>query len=112
LDQAYTAIGDNGITAKFTFNPGSEDVFTDLLVEVGIEGIVFEFEPVNRQLITGKNAENLDVYILVGDATYLYDEFGQKWSKSELGEAGLKIEVVMNVDGTSVKSINLALFSR
>jgi RNA polymerase sigma-70 factor (ECF subfamily) len=112
LDQAYTAIGNNGITAKFTFNPGSDDVFTDLLVEVGIEGIVFEFEPVNRQLITGKNAENLDVYILVGDAKYLYDEFGQKWSQSELGKSGLKIEVVMNANGTSVKSINLALFSR
>jgi RNA polymerase sigma-70 factor (ECF subfamily) len=112
LDQAYTAIGNNGITANFTFNPGSDDVFTDLLVEVGIEGIVFEFEPVNRQLITGKNAENHDVYILVGDATYLYDEFGKKWSESELGKSGVKIEVVMNTDGTSVKSINLALFSR
>jgi len=112
LDQNYTARGDNGLTARFTFNPSSEEVFTDLLVEVEIDSYFFEFEPVNRQLITGKNSENLDVYILVGDATYLYDEFGKKWSESELGKAKIKIEVVMEVNGTTVKSINLALYSR
>jgi RNA polymerase sigma-70 factor (ECF subfamily) len=112
LDQSYTAIGDNGLTARFTFNPISDAVFTDLLIEVEIDDYSFEFEPVNRQLITGKNSENLDVYILVGDATYLYDEFGKKWSESDLGKAKIKIEVVMEADGTTVKSINLALYGR
>jgi hypothetical protein len=112
IDQAYTAVGDNGITARFNFNPSSDAAFTDILVEVEIEGFYFEFEPVNRQLISGKNAENLDVYILVGDATYIYDEFGKKWSESDLGQSRVKIEVVMESNGTSVKSIGLALFSR
>jgi RNA polymerase sigma-70 factor (ECF subfamily) len=112
VDQSYTAIGDNGLTAMFTFNPSSDAVFTAPVVEVEIDGFFFEFEPVNRQLITGKNAENLDVYILVGDATYIYDEFGKKWSKSEIGKSRVKIEVVMESNGTSVKSIGLALFSR
>jgi RNA polymerase sigma-70 factor (ECF subfamily) len=112
VDQSYTAIGDNGITARFNFNPSSEAVFSDNLVEVEIDGFFFEFEPVNRQLITGKNAENLDVYILVGDATYIYDEFGKKWSESDLGQSRVKIEVVMESNGTTVKSIGLALFSR
>jgi RNA polymerase sigma-70 factor (ECF subfamily) len=112
VDQSYTAIGDNGLTARFTLNPSSDAVFTDLLVEVEIDGFFFEFEPVNRQLITGKNTDNLDVYLLVGDATFVYDEFGKKWSKSDLGKSRVKIEVVMESDGTTVKSIYLALLSR
>jgi RNA polymerase sigma-70 factor (ECF subfamily) len=112
IDQAYTAVGDNGLTARFTFNPSSEAVFIDPVVEVEIDGFLFEFEPVNRQLITGKNAENLDVYLLVGEATYLYDEYGKKWSESDLGKSSVKIEVVMEANGTTVKSIGLALFSR
>ena len=112
VNQSYTALGDNGLTARFTFNPSSDAVFSDLLVEVEIDGYLFEFEPVNRQLITGKNAENLNVYLLVGDATYIYDEFGKKWSESDLGKSRVKIEVVMEVNGTTVKSINLALYSR
>jgi hypothetical protein len=112
LDQDYTARGDKGLTARFTFNPSSNAVFTDTLVEVEIEGYFFEFEPVNKQLITGKNSEGRDVYILVGDATYVYDEFGKKWSESDLGKSMVKIEVVMEPNGTTVKSVNLALFSR
>jgi RNA polymerase sigma factor (sigma-70 family) len=112
VDQSYTAIGDNGLTAMFTFNPSSDAVFTAPVVEVEIGGFFFEFEPVNRQLITGKNAENLDFYILVGDATYFYDEFGKKWSESDLGQSRVKIEVLMEANGTTVKSISLALFGR
>jgi uncharacterized protein YpmB len=82
------------------------------LVEIEIEGYFFEFEPVNKQLITGQNADGRDVYVLVGDATYVYDEFGKKWSDSDLGKSQVKIEVVMEANGTTVKSVNLALYSR
>jgi RNA polymerase sigma-70 factor (ECF subfamily) len=112
LDQDYTARGDNGLTAKFTFNPSSDAVFTNTLVEVEIEGYIFEFEPVNRSLFTGQNSEGSDVYLLVGDATYVYDEFGKKWSESDLGMSRVRIEVVMEANGTTVKSVNLALYSR
>ena len=112
LDQEYTAYGDNGLTARFTFNPSSALVFTNVLVEVEIEDYFFEFEPFNKQVIKDKNPENQDVYLLVGDATYLYDEFGQKWSKSEIGQSIFRIEVVMESNGTTVKSIKLGLFSR
>jgi RNA polymerase sigma-70 factor (ECF subfamily) len=112
LDQDYTARGDKGLTARFTFNPSSNAVFTNTLVEVEIEGYFFEFEPVNKQLITGQNADGRDVYVLVGDATYVYDEFGKKWSDSDLGKSTVKIEVVMEANGTTVKSVNLALYSR
>jgi RNA polymerase sigma-70 factor (ECF subfamily) len=112
IDQTYTAIGDNGLTATFTFNPGSDQVFSDVLVEINVDGYVFEFEPANSQLISGKNGENVDVFMLVGDATYLFDEFGKKWSKSDLGKSRVVIEVRMQPNGTTVQSVNLALYSR
>jgi RNA polymerase sigma-70 factor (ECF subfamily) len=112
IDQTYTAIGDNGLTAKFTFNPGSDEVFSGVLVEINLDGYFFEFEPANVQLITGKNAENLDVFMLVGDATQIYDVFGKKWSKSELGKSRVVIEVVMQPNGRTVDSVKLALYSR
>jgi RNA polymerase sigma-70 factor (ECF subfamily) len=112
LDQDYTARGDNGLTARFTLNPSSDAVFSNTLIEIEIEGYFFEFEPVNKQLITGQNADGRDVYLLIGDATYVYDEFGKKWSDSDLGKSQVKIEVVMEANGTTVKSVNLALFSR
>jgi hypothetical protein len=110
LDQKYTAIGDNGLNAFFTFNPTSEAVFTNVRVEIDIDAYVFDFKPANIQMFSGKNADGQDLYILVGDATFLYDEFGQKWSETELGKSKVKIEVVMEANGTAVKSINLMLF--
>jgi hypothetical protein len=112
LDQTYTALGDNGLTATFTFNPTKTNVFSDVTVEVDIDTYVFEFKPANLELITGKNSDNLDVYVLVGDATYLFDENGKKWSETELGQSRIKIEVVMEANGTTVRSISLGLFSR
>jgi RNA polymerase sigma factor (sigma-70 family) len=112
FDQTYTAIGDNGLTAEFTFNPSTEAVFSGVNVEVEVDNYVFEFKPVNTQLITGKNNAGLDVFLLVGDATFVYDEFGRSWAKSELGKSRVKIEVVMEANGTTVKSINLAIYGR
>jgi RNA polymerase sigma-70 factor (ECF subfamily) len=112
LDQDYTAQGDNGLTARFTFNPGSNAVFTNTLVEIEIDNYFFEFEPSNKQVIKAKNSDGSDVYLLVGDATYVYDEFGKKWSDSDLAKSMVKIEVVMEANGSTVKSVNLALFSR
>jgi hypothetical protein len=112
VDQTYTAVGENGITAEFTFNPSSDKAFTNVLVQVVIDSFVFEFKPANVEYFSGTNSENLDVYLLVGDATYVYDEFGQNWAKSELGKSRVVIQVVMEPNGTTVKSVNLALYSR
>jgi RNA polymerase sigma factor (sigma-70 family) len=112
LDQDYTAIGDNGLVATFTFNPTSEVVFSAVKVEIYVDAYVFDFKPANKQFFSGKNADGLDLYILVGDATFLYDEFGKKWSETTLGKSRVKIEVVMEANGTSVKSINLMMFAR
>ena len=112
IDQTYTATGNNGLTATFNFNPSADKVFSDVLVEIEIDGYNFEFEPANIQLISGKSSDNRDIYILVGDATYLYDEFGQKWSKSDLGKSRVVIEVSMEANGTTVQAVKLGLYSK
>jgi RNA polymerase sigma-70 factor (ECF subfamily) len=112
IDQAYTAVGTNGLTANFNFNPSADSVFSDVLVEIEVDGYTFEFEPANIQLITGKTSDNRDIFMLVGDATYLYDEFGQKWSKSDLGKSRVVIEVIMEANGTSVQGVKLGLYSK
>jgi hypothetical protein len=112
VDQDYIARGDNGLTARFTFNPSSDAVFSNTLVEIEIDGYFFEFEPVSKQIITGQNADGRDVYVLVGDATFVLDEFGKKWSDSDLGKSQVKIEVLMESNGSTVKSVNLALYRR
>jgi hypothetical protein len=110
LDQDYTAIGDNGLVASFSFNPTTEAVFSKVKVEIYVDAYVFDFKPANTQLFSGKTADGLDVYVLVGDATYLYDEFGKQWSETTLGKSRIRIEVVMEANGTTVKSINLLMF--
>jgi RNA polymerase sigma-70 factor (ECF subfamily) len=112
IDQAYTAVGNNGLTARFNFNPSADDVFSDVLVEIELDGYTFEFEPANIQLISGRNSDNRDIFMLVGDATYLYDQFGQKWSKSDLGKSRVVIEVVMEANGTTVQAVKLGLYSK
>jgi hypothetical protein len=112
IDQNYAVFGDNGLTATFTFNPTTPEVFSNVEVDVKIDTYSFEFKPTNTQLVTGQNGDKQDVYIFVGDATYLYDESGKKWSKSDLGKSRIKIEVVMEPNGTAVKAINLVMLTR
>jgi RNA polymerase sigma factor (sigma-70 family) len=112
FDQSYRAIGANGLKASFTFNPTSTVVFSNVKVEVEIDGYTFDFMPSKSELFSGQNGDKEDVYILVGDATYLYDESGKKWSQSDLGKSRVKIEVVMESNGTAVKSIDLVMLGR
>jgi hypothetical protein len=110
LDQNYTAQGDNGLSAKFTFNPTSQAVFSSVVVEIALKDFVFDFKPVNPMLISGKNEDGLDVYMHVGKAPFLFDEFGEKWTETEAKNATFKLEVIMERDGTTVKEIKLALY--
>jgi hypothetical protein len=112
FDQDYSAIGDNGLIARFTFNPTADKVFTNVRVEVEIDNYFFDFKPTNIQIISGEYSPEQDVYILVGDATYVYDEFGRQWSQSGLGKSRVKIEVSMEPNGTTVKSISLVMLGR
>jgi hypothetical protein len=110
LDQNYTAVGENGLTAKFTFNTTSEAVFSSVVVQIDLKNFVFDFKPINPMLVSGKNEDGLDVYMHVGQAPFLFDEYGEKWTETEAKNATFKLEVIMERDGTTVKEIKLALF--
>jgi RNA polymerase sigma-70 factor (ECF subfamily) len=110
LDQTYTAVGENGITARFTFNPTSEAVFSGVFVEVELEGMLFDFKPSDPMLISGKNDEGLEVFMFTGKVPTLVDESGKKWSETVAKGATFVIEVTMERNGTTVKEITLAMY--
>jgi hypothetical protein len=112
LDQNYTAVGDNGLIVSFTFNPTSEAVFSGVEGQVQIDDLKFAFNPVNPLLISGKNGQGEQVFIFVGEIGQITDPTGKNWSQTDLGKSKVKIEVLMEANGTTVKSINLALISR
>jgi RNA polymerase sigma-70 factor (ECF subfamily) len=111
LDQDYTAVGDNGLTAKFTFNPSSETPLVSVRAEIKLEDIVFTFAPTNGGVLTGKTNDGLDLFIFSGQAPYLFDSTGKKWSETASTNARFIIQVVMAKNGVDVKEITLSLNS-
>jgi len=110
LDQTYTAVGENGLIVSFTFNPTSQVVFSGVEGQVQIDNLRFTFKPVNPVLISGKNGQGEQVFIFVGDVGGLTDPAGKDWSQTDLGKSKVKIEVLTEPNGLSVKSINLLMF--
>jgi RNA polymerase sigma-70 factor (ECF subfamily) len=110
LDQTYTAVGENGLIVSFTFNPTSQAVFSGVEGKVQIENLRFTFKPVNSALISGKNGQGEQVFMFVGDIGELVDPSGKNWPQTDLAKSKVKIEVLMESNGVSVKSINLLMF--
>jgi RNA polymerase sigma-70 factor (ECF subfamily) len=110
LDQNYTAIGDNGLSAKFTFNPTSEAFFSGVFVEVELEDLMFAFKPSDPMLVSGKDEAGLDVFMFAGKVPTLVDESGKKWSETVAKGATFVIEMTMERNGTTVKEITLAMY--
>jgi RNA polymerase sigma factor (sigma-70 family) len=110
LDQDYTVRGENGLTAKFSFNPTSETAFNGVLVEVELENLLFEFKPADPMLIAGKNQDGLETFIFAGKVPTLIDESGRKWSETVAKGATFVIDVTMERNGTTVKEITLAMY--
>jgi RNA polymerase sigma-70 factor (ECF subfamily) len=110
LDQNYTVRGENGLTAKFSFNPTSENTFNGVLVEVELENLLFEFKPADPMLIAGKNQDGLETFIFAGKVPTLIDESGKKWSETVAKGATFVIEVTMERNGTTVNEITLAMY--
>ena len=111
LDQYYTAVGDNGLTAKFTFNPSSETPLVSVRAEIKLEEMVFTFAPTNAGVLTGKTNDGLDLFIFSGQAPYLFDSTGKKWSETASTNARFIIQIVMAKNGVDVKEITLSLNS-
>jgi RNA polymerase sigma-70 factor (ECF subfamily) len=110
LDKNFTAVGDNGLTARFTFNPTTDEVFTNVLVEVSLKGLVFDFQPTKPMLIQGKSVSGDQVFMFTGQAPFLFDEYGQTWTETEAKNATFKLEVIMESNGIDVKEVKLALY--
>ncbi len=111
LDQEYTAVGDNGLTTKFTFNPVSDSPFSSVRVEIKLEELLFTFVPTNSGVLSGKTNDGLDLFIFSGQAPYLFDSNGKKWSETASTNARFTIQVIMQKNRVDVKEITLSLMS-
>ncbi|CAB4627010.1 unannotated protein [freshwater metagenome] len=109
LDQHYTAVGDNGLTAKFTFNPTSDSVFSDVSAQIQLADMFFNFTPSDSGTISGKTPEGLSYYVFSSQAPYLYDSEGIKWTETASTNARFIIEVIMEQNGITVKEVILTL---
>jgi RNA polymerase sigma-70 factor (ECF subfamily) len=111
LDQDYTAGGQNGLTAKFTFNPTRELVFSKVTAEISLENMTFGFTPSNSGILKSKTSEGLDLYIFSGQAAYLFDAAGNRWTETTSTNARFIIQVIMDKNGSTVKEVILSLNS-
>jgi hypothetical protein len=111
LDQDYTAVGQNGLTAKFTFNPTRELVFSKVTAEISLENMTFGFTPSNSGILKSKTSEGLDLYIFSGQAAYLFDAAGNRWTETTSTNARFIIQVIMDKNGSTVKEVILSLNS-
>jgi hypothetical protein len=111
LDQDYTVVADNGLTARFTFNPTADRAFFGVKAEIEASELVFTFTPTNAGILKAKTTDGLDVFIYSGQAPYLFDATGKRWTETVTRDARFIIQVIMDKNGTSVKEITLSLNS-
>jgi RNA polymerase sigma-70 factor (ECF subfamily) len=111
LDQDYTVVADNGLTARFTFNPTADRAFSAVKAEIKASDMVFTFTPTNAGILKAKTTDGLDVFIYSGQAPYLFDATGKRWTETVTRDARFIIQVIMDKNGTAVKEITLSLNS-
>jgi RNA polymerase sigma-70 factor (ECF subfamily) len=111
LDQAYFATSDKGISAEFTFNPTKDVPFTDVLASIEISGELYSVYPNNSEVFSGVGDDGLTRYVYFGSMNYLFDEEGNIWSESGLAQGTIRIEVIMEANGSVVKEVLLTVLS-
>jgi RNA polymerase sigma-70 factor (ECF subfamily) len=109
LDQRYTAVGENGLTVKFTFNPTEKIAIKEVSAEISLENMSFGFLPTDGGVFTGLTDELLEIYVYSGKSPYVYDSRGKKWTETASTNAGFVIQVVMEKNRVDVRSITLGM---
>jgi hypothetical protein len=109
LDQDYTVISDNGLTAMFTFNPTSAEVFTSVSVGIKLQEHILEFKPERQTVSSYVNQAGLDVYAYLGETSSSFDEFAEKWTETGTRIASFRLEVFMESNGTTVSQVELTI---
>ena len=107
--ERYTAVGENGLTAKFSFDPRAESMFTDISVEISLKNQAFSFSPAGIQVIEGQNQEGLRVLLLSSRTPYLFDESGKMWTETVARNATLGILIVLQKNGFDIKEVMISL---
>jgi RNA polymerase sigma factor (sigma-70 family) len=107
--ERYTAVGANGLTAQFSFDPTAEAMFTDMAVELSFRGKTLEFNPTKYQIAQGKNQQGNRVILLTSEAPYLFDDFGQEWTETVTRNSYFKLFVTLESNGIDIKEAMVSL---
>jgi hypothetical protein len=111
LDQDYTAVGDNGLTAKFIFNTSADAPFRSVRAEIKLDEMVVSFAPTNAGVLIGKTNDGLDLFTFSGQTPYVFDSIGKKWAETSSKNTRIVIQVTIDKNGVDVKEITLSLNS-
>jgi len=110
LGEQYTAVGENGLTVKFNFDPTASNMLSNISAEIAQKDQLFGFKLVETQVIDGVNQDGRRVLLLSGQAPFLIDEYGQKWTDTVARNASLRILVVLEKNGFDIKEVMVGLY--
>jgi RNA polymerase sigma factor (sigma-70 family) len=112
LDETYTATSPKGISATFVFNPTKDEPFKDVSGVVTLDGVKLTVYPDQSEWLSATDPQGFQRLVYFGTMAYVVDESGKILSDTTLSDATLRIEVVMNKDGKTVKELFVGLISK
>ena len=111
-DEFYSVTTETGIAAEFKFNSSKKDPFTEVLGTIEIEDTLFQVYPDSFEVFDATDNDGYKHFVYFGSMTYVFDDKGKVWTDSDLAKGTLRIEVILEKNGTAVKKINLTILSK
>ena len=111
-EQTIKLSTENGLFAEFTFNLAESDPFKEVVAYIDINDIRFTVYPDSSETVVAVDPLGQTRYVFFGSMKYVFDETGKVWSRSDLAKGTLRIEVVMNKDGLTIKQTLLSVISK
>jgi RNA polymerase sigma-70 factor (ECF subfamily) len=112
VDEVHRATSSQGVTAEFIFNPTRDEPFREVSGSLLIDDVLFSVFPDQSEWLEAIDVNGQEHFVYFGSMKYVFDENGKVWSDSKLSQGTLRIEVVMNENGTQVEDIFVAILSK
>ncbi len=111
-DQLVKATATNGLNSEFVFNPQNPSIFSGVVATIEIKGSLFTVYPDTSEVFSAIDQEGLERFFFFGSMSYIFDENGRVWSNSELAKGTLRIEVIMDKNGSTVSEVLVSILSK
>ena len=112
LDETYTATSPKGISATFVFNPSKDLPFKDVSAVISLDGVNLTAYPDQFEWLSAIDPDGFQRLVYFGTMTYVVDESGKVLDDTKLSKGTLRIEVILNKDGRTVKDMFVGILSK